>query len=144
MIESPTALPLLILLPGLDGTGAFFEPFLEGLPTGFETQVVQYPTELVSYPACLEFARALLPADRPYLLLGESFSGPIAIALAAEQREGMVGLVLCSTFARNPRPRLAWAVPFLGLFPNARLPLFLIRFVLLGKWATDRLLALTV
>lgn len=144
MPPTAPARPLLILLPGMDGTGAFFEPFLEVLDPGFDTQVVRYPTALVSYPACLHFARTLLPKDRPYLLLGESFSGPIAIALAAERPEGLVGLVLVSTFARNPHPLLAWAAPLLGLVPGARLPLFLLRYMLLGPWATERLLALAV
>ncbi|MEL6712919.1 MAG: alpha/beta hydrolase, partial [Planctomycetota bacterium] len=35
--------------------------------------------------------------------LGESFSGPLAVRLAAE-RDDVVGLVLCATFVRGPRP----------------------------------------
>jgi len=125
----------------MDGTGRMFEPFLAVLGD-FETRVVRYPAALMSYAACIHHARTLLPRDRPFLLLGESFSGPVALALAAEQPEGLVALVLCGTFARNPRPGLAWAALLLRLLPARRLPLSWIRFLLLGRWATEPLLAL--
>jgi pimeloyl-[acyl-carrier protein] methyl ester esterase len=115
-----------------------FEPFLGALG-GFEPRVVRYPAALTSYPACLHFARAQLPKDRPFLLLGESFSGPVAIALAAERPEGLRGLVLCGTFARNPRPALAWTAGLLRTLPPLRLSLALIRLLLLGRWATKAL-----
>jgi pimeloyl-ACP methyl ester carboxylesterase len=97
--------PVLVLLPGMDGTGLLFEPFLKALK-GFEPLVLRYPRGLTDYADCVAYARARLPKERPFLLLGESFSGPVAIALAAERPAGLRGLVLCSTFARNPRP--AW------------------------------------
>ena len=105
-MSDTTLPPALVLLPGMDGTGLMFGPILPFLE-GLDPRVVRYPAELTSYPDCLAFARAQLPLDRPFLLLGESFSGPIAIALAAERPEGLQGLVLCVTFARNPSPGLA-------------------------------------
>jgi pimeloyl-ACP methyl ester carboxylesterase len=133
--------PLLVLLPGMDGTGLMFEPFLNELKD-FDTLVVSYPAALTSYAACLHFARLQLPANRPFLLLGESFSGPVALALAAERPASLVGLVLCGTFARNPHPGLAWLTPLLRALPPLRLPLALVRHLLLGPWATAPLLAL--
>lgn len=131
--------PLLVLLPGLDGTGLMFGPFVAALEAvGFEARVVRYPPALVSYPACAHFARTLLPRDRPFLLLGESFSGPVALALAAEPPDNLVALVLCGTFARNPRPGLGRLAPLLPLLPG-RLPLAAVRFLLLGRWATEPL-----
>ncbi|MBK9798089.1 MAG: alpha/beta hydrolase [Holophagaceae bacterium] len=132
---------VLVLLPGMDGTGLMFEPFLAVL-RGFEPLVVRYPPELTSYPDCVAFARQQLPVDRPFLLLGESFSGPVALALAAERPAGLQGLVLCVTFARNPRPRLAWLAPLLRLLPPRRLPLPLLGRLLLGGHATATLAAL--
>jgi pimeloyl-ACP methyl ester carboxylesterase len=137
----PEERPLLVLLPGLDGTGLMFEPFLAAL-SGQEAQVVRYPEALVSYAACIHFARTQLPKDRPFLLLGESFSGPVAIALAAERPAGLRGLVLCGTFARNPRPGLAWAGFLLRLLPPLRLPPGMVRVLLLGRWATPSLMDL--
>jgi pimeloyl-ACP methyl ester carboxylesterase len=125
----------------MDGTGIMFEPFLRAL-SGFETRVVRYPVALMAYSDCVTFARTQLPVDRPFLLLGESFSGPIAIALAAERPASLAGLVLCGTFARNPRPGLAWAASILRALPPMRLPLAIIRLLLLGRWSTEALLEL--
>ncbi|WP_181373398.1 alpha/beta fold hydrolase [Massilia glaciei] len=108
----------IVLLPGLDGTGALFAPFVEALGPGCEAIVVAYPAELaLDYAALEQFARARLPVGRPYFLLGESFSGPIAIALAAALPDGLVGLVLSCTFARNPHPYLAPFKSVIGLLP---------------------------
>ncbi len=133
--------PLLVLLPGLDGTGLMFASFLAAL-ADWDTQVVRYPEALVSYAACTHFARTQLPKGRPFLLLGESFSGPVALALAAERPEGLRGVVLCGTFARNPRPGLAWTGPLLRLLPPLRLGPGMVRFLLLGRWATPPLMDL--
>ena len=133
----------LVLLPGMDGTGLMFEPFLRQLQ-GFEARVVRYPVSLTSYPDCIAFARAQLPVGRPFLLLGESFSGPVAIALAAERPPGLLGLVLCGTFARNPRPSLAWTARFLRALPPTRLPLALLHRLLLGRWTSGPLTELVL
>ncbi len=133
--------PTLVLLPGMDGTGLMFEPLLRALDS-FETRVVRYPVALTSYPDCVAFARTALPVNRPFLLLGESFSGPVAIALAAERPKGLAGLVLCGTFARNPRPALAWIAPLFRALPPMRLPLPLLRRLLLDRWDSGPLTTL--
>jgi pimeloyl-ACP methyl ester carboxylesterase len=138
---SAPPLPILVLLPGMDGTGLMFAPFVQALE-GFEAVVVRYPVALTSYADCVAFARTQLPVERPFLLLGESFSGPVAIALAAERPAGLRGLVLCGSFARNPRPDLAWLAPLLRLLPPMRLPLPLMRRLLLGGRGTAALKAL--
>lgn len=116
--------PALVLLPGLDGTGILFRPILEALPPGFDSFVVAYPgDERLDYPGLLEIVRRSLPTDHPYVLLGESFSGPLAILAAATQPPGLVGLVLCASFARCPHPYLPrWLArairpSFFRLFP---------------------------
>ncbi|MFN7958338.1 MAG: alpha/beta hydrolase [Holophagaceae bacterium] len=134
--------PLLVLLPGMDGTGRMFEPFLAAA-AGFETRVVRYPPELTRYEDCTAFARTQLPSGRPFLLLGESFSGPVALALAAERPAGLAGVVLVSSFARNPRPEWLWLRPLLRLLPPLQLPLPLLRRLLLGKGAPQALVQLT-
>ena len=131
MSSPPDAPPLLVLLPGMDGTGIMFEPFLEALGK-WPTRVLRYPVALTSYADCITFARDQLPVDRPFLLLGESFSGPVVLALGAERPKGLVGVVLCSTFARNPRPHLNWLAPLLRNLPPPRLPLSWLRRLLLG------------
>lgn len=133
------AMPTLVLLPGLDGTGDFFQPLLDSLGTQFRTRVVRYPVDGgFDYATCLELARAALPIDEQYVLLGESFSGPIAIELAAQAPQGLVGVILCATFACNPRPRLSFIRPLLPYmsFHGSRSSIALSRFLVLGRWIT--------
>lgn len=139
--QAPAPIPL-VLLPGLDGTGVLFGPLLAALGPGFAPRVVRYPAAMTSYRDCVDFARGALPTDRPFLLLGESFSGPVAIALAAEHPAGLEGLLLCVTFARNPQPRLAWAARLLPLLPPVPLPLATIRRLLLDRWDSEPLRSL--
>lgn len=105
----------LVLLPGLDGTGYLFNDFVAKLPASIEAIVVRYPTDQpLSYARLEEIARGALPKSGPFVLLGESFSGPISISIAATKTSGLVGLILCCTFARYPRAlcrRLHWLAP---------------------------------
>jgi pimeloyl-[acyl-carrier protein] methyl ester esterase len=113
--------PTLVLLPGLDGTGTLFAPFLAAWGPDLPTQVIRYPTEGPQDVATLAaYVAARLPTG-PHVLLGESFSGPIALTLAATNPTGLRGLILCATFVSNPRPGLAWArglIPHLPMGPG--------------------------
>ena len=115
--------PVLVLLPGMDGTGDLFAPLIAALGSRFETIIVRYPLdEPLIYPELLTVARAALPAGRDFVLVAESFSGPIGIALASEPLPGLRGLVLCSTFARTPRPGIARILRNVDVIPmNAAL-----------------------
>jgi pimeloyl-ACP methyl ester carboxylesterase len=116
-------LPILVLLPGLDGTGKLFAAFVRALGPVVESRVVGYsPDEPLDYEELELKVRAQLPRDRPYVLLGESFSGPIAMRIAAGAPARLAGLILCGTFASNPYPWLAWARPFVFLLPIKSLP----------------------
>jgi pimeloyl-ACP methyl ester carboxylesterase len=46
--------------------------------------------------------RQQVPSDEDYVLLGESFSGPVAIEIAAMQAKNLKALILSSTFVSNP------------------------------------------
>jgi pimeloyl-ACP methyl ester carboxylesterase len=133
------AMPTLVLLPGLDGTGDFFQPLLEALGGDIRTHVVRYPgTGAYDYATCEQLVRAELPGDEPYVLLGESFSGPLAISLAAQAPRGLAGIILCCTFASSPRPRLRFIRPLLPFLPfhGSGSSLRLSRFLVLGRWIT--------
>lgn len=125
MADVPTTRPLLILLPGLDGSGRLFARLVAALGADVEARVIAYPADrALGYAELVEFVRPQLPKDRPFVLLGESFSGPVAIRLAAGRPPGLAGLVLSCTFARNPRPWLgALARPILPFLPLRHLPL---------------------
>lgn len=109
---APVTAPLrLLLLPGLDGTGALFAPFVEALSADVAPEVVSYPADrALDYDALEALVAERLPAEGPYALLGESFSGPLALRLASRRPGGLVGVVLVATFVTNP----VWLVPSLA------------------------------
>lgn len=119
-------LPVLVLLPGLDGTGKLFAEFVRVLKSTVECVVVAYPKDQpLGYGELEGLVVSGLPRDQPFVLLGESFSGPLAIRVAARVPAGLVGLVLCVTFARNPYPSLGWARPLAQYLPVKRFPRWL-------------------
>ncbi len=107
-LPNDSSAPALVLLPGLDGTGILFNQFVEAIEPCVRTRrIVAYPPdEPLGYAELEALTREALPRDRPCVVLGESFSGPIAIRLAAERPPQVVGLILCVTFAKNPYPLL--------------------------------------
>ena len=134
-------LPNLVLLPGMDGTGEMFAPFVAALGSECKALSVRYPGDAALGYAQLEaLVRARLPQGASYVVLGESFSGPIAAALSALPPPGMVGVVLCCTFVRNPRPQLAFFRGLLEMLPVKAAPVAAFVPVLLGKHATSALL----
>ncbi len=102
----------------MDGGGALFSEFIAALGDTVSPVVIAYPaTVALDYAGLADFARTQLPCDRPYYLMGESFSGPVAITLAAERPPGLCGLILSCTFARNPVPMLRGARALIPLLP---------------------------
>ncbi|WP_347905274.1 alpha/beta hydrolase [Pseudomonas purpurea] len=130
----------LVLLPGMDGTGELFLPFITAIGGAFDTLVVDYPTDQpLSYAALETLVRKALPTDRPYIVLGESFSGPIAVSLAASQPAQLKGLVLCSTFVKNPRPVFRKMGLLVNALPLGQAPIRWISRLLLGRFSTAAL-----
>lgn len=131
-----------VILPGLDGTGSLLEGFRASLAAlGLTARVVGYPPDrALGYDELQPLVRAQLPAAGAFVLLGESFSGPLALQVAADPPEGLVGLVLSTTFARAPVRGLSRWVPLVRFAP-ARPPAALLSWLLLGPWATPELRA---
>ncbi len=93
----------IVLLPGLDGTGTLFKPMMRFLPAWIKPVVVSYPVDKpYGYEDLMEIVRNAIPRDNEFIILGESFSGPLAIMTAAEKPDGLLGVILCATFAKNP------------------------------------------
>jgi pimeloyl-ACP methyl ester carboxylesterase len=127
---TPVSMPQLIILPGLDGTGTRLAPFLRQMARDVPTRVIGYPPDRpMGYAELESLVRHSLPESERYVLLAESFSGPIAIRLAANPPPGLAGLILCGTFAKNPFPwlravgALAVRMPFKSLPRWLRAPL---------------------
>ncbi|WP_242345738.1 alpha/beta fold hydrolase [Anaeromyxobacter terrae] len=131
-----------LLLPGIDGSGRLFAPLLAAAPRRIAPVVVSYPADApLGYDALVDRVRSSLPRG-PFLLVAESFSGPIAIRLAAERPPGLAGLVLAATFLHRPLHPLLH--PIRGLVGarlfGLRMPAFLVRHFMAGRDAPDALL----
>lgn len=71
MADVPTTRPLLILLPGLDGSGRLFARLVAALGADVDARVIAYPADrALGYAELVEFVRPQLPKDRPFVLLG--------------------------------------------------------------------------
>lgn len=131
----------LCILPGLDGTTRMLRDFIAAVRPSFSiVKAIAYPTEIVlGYRDLEAHARAALPCDAPFVLLGESFSGPVAISIAADPPPNLIGLVLSTTFARAPVPMLAPFAPLTRFAPTRTMPTAVLSAVLLGRWSTSAL-----
>lgn len=142
-----SVMPNLILLPGMDGTSDLFAPLLNtqlAAHAGIAMHCISYPpSQVLNYPALRDYVMRKLPANGPLILLGESFSGPIAISVASElarKTPGRVlGLVLCCTFTRNPLPLLAGLNNVLPWLPIKATPTALMAQFLFGTQANPSL-----
>lgn len=149
-------MPTLVTLPGLDGS-----PFLQGaLPRNMQQlpsaqhirhqQIIYPPQQAMDYLALARWVLPQLPQDEDFVLLGESFGGPLALLLAGCGRgthamappAGLRGVVLAASFAQCP---VSWARPFAPLLRNSpaqalyAVPDAVWAYWLLGAWATPGL-----
>jgi pimeloyl-[acyl-carrier protein] methyl ester esterase len=131
----------LCILPGLDGTTRMLHDFMAAARSSFASvDAIAYPTDVVlGYRELEAFVRAALPQDAPFVLLGESFSGPTAISIAADPPPNLTGLVLSTTFARAPVPLLGPFASLARFAPTRALPTAVLSAVLLGRWSTPSL-----
>jgi pimeloyl-ACP methyl ester carboxylesterase len=141
--RAPRTLPKALLLPGIDGSGRLFGPLLAAAPRAFEPEIVSYPPQRPrGYGELAALVREKLPRGR-FLILAESFSGPIAVRLAAERPPGLAALVLAATFLHRPLAPPLHAIRGLvgaGLL-GLPLPAALIRHFLAGPDAPSALVA---
>lgn len=129
----------LVLLPGMDGTGLLFSQFAAALGGSVNPVIIDYPpTQALDYTQLETYVRERLPTDTPFVLLGESFSGTVAISIAANPPRNLTGLILCCSFARNPRPSVAVLKPVTRWLPGLR-SATLASPLLLGAWSTPDL-----
>jgi pimeloyl-ACP methyl ester carboxylesterase len=122
----------------MDGSGALFENFASELKA--RSLVISYPTDQpLGYGELEEFVLAALPKTEPFILLAESFSGPIAVALAARQLPQLRGLVLVSSFAKAPLTFPTFLQECFTALPVWRAPVALAAKVLLGAFRSNTL-----
>src|SRR5262245_43947170 len=93
----------LVLLPGLDGTDIFFQPLLAALPSDVQVLVVSYPDHgEQDYATLLALIHERLTEIESCIVLGWSFSGPLALQLARTEPDKVRGVILAASFVRSP------------------------------------------
>jgi len=81
-----------------------------------------------------------VPTKEPYAILAESFSGPLAIRLAARNPPNLKAVILCATFASNPAPTSLLRHLISPLLFQIKPPRFFVRKLLLGMKADSSLM----
>lgn len=131
----------LVLLPGLNGSGALFAPLLEHLNPALEVQTLSLPAQgKQDYQSLADCLKNQL-GDSPFVLLGESFSGPLAYRLARDNPPGLRGVIFAASFLSRPHPLLMLA----NYLPLPKLLLgqsCLLRLFCLGRSASAALIEL--
>ena len=134
----------LVLLPGMDGTGLLLKPLIDCLGSRLETNLLDYPTdEILSYEEIISHVETILSGyDEEFVILAESFAGPIALSLAQKGIPGLRALVLVVTFAATPRHFLLNLTRFLPMVRILGMPLprRFARRMMLGSKAPEEIL----
>jgi len=132
----------LVLLPGLDGTGKLFEPFIKQFHDSSRITVVTYPVNRhIPFSKLADYIIPLLPKNKPLAILGESYSGPIVLSLAASNNLDIQCIILVATFAKYPDSFLKTISKWLPLSLLLRLPIpdFLIKYFCFAEATTAAL-----
>jgi pimeloyl-ACP methyl ester carboxylesterase len=113
-------------MPGLDGSGVLFSGLERAAPPELSLSVLRYPDEgPQDYPALhARLAPELAARRAPYVLVAESFAGPLALRIAADHPPGLEAVVLVNSFVAAPletraaalasRALAAFGTPLLG------------------------------
>jgi pimeloyl-ACP methyl ester carboxylesterase len=118
--------PTLIYLPGLDATGRLLHR-QPALHDEYQVLCESYPQDrVITYEELAATAATHLEeasADRPAVVLAESFGGAVALTLALARPELIERLVLVNTFAYFPARVRVTVANWLGrYFPNRPSP----------------------
>lgn len=125
----------IVILPGLDGTGKLLSETRERLEPKHIVSVIQYPPHMYRYEDLQVWVENLLPED-DFILVAESFSGPLAVMLSSKKPCGLKGVVFVATFAKTPVKLPSNSTYALEIIPlKSRLLTWLAQPLLMGKWS---------
>ncbi len=128
----------LFILPGLDGSGFGLLPFCDALKIDFDVTVLQLPNTESDYERLAEWAFSQMGSTASFYLLGESFSGPLAIKVAARCGRRVRGLILCATFAHAPVHASAGLRRIISMMPALTPPMSVLSVMLFGQHSSEK------
>ncbi len=128
--------PTLCLLPGLDGTGRLYRNLARRLDTDFTVRVLAYDSRRFDgYAALADLIAPQLPSGEDFVLVAESFAGPLAVDLSARRPPGLRALVLAASFISSPLPASRLLAGLLERLPAMLPPGLLLEQLLAGRGA---------
>lgn len=93
----------ILLLPGLDGTGDLLHEFVAALSSEFAIELITYPRErAMSYGELATLVEERIPEEENFVIIAESFSGPVATILASKGYKNLKCVVFVASFAGKP------------------------------------------
>ncbi|MBN3910008.1 MAG: alpha/beta hydrolase [Nostoc sp. NMS1] len=118
--------PLLVYLPGMDGTGQLLRSQTAGLETGFDVRSLALPRQdLNTWDVLTQSVLDLIDAElekssqRPVYLCGESFGGCLAMKVAIQAPHLFKRTILINPASSfRLRPWLSWASQLTYLVPS--------------------------
>lgn len=126
----------IVMLPGLDGTGKFFFEIEKLLASQHSIRIMQYPVHMFRYEDLRSWVEDRLP-EGDFIIVAESFSGPLAVMLAARKPAGLKGVVFVATFTRTPVRLPAWLTVAIRVLPvGSRSFTWLVQPLVMGRWAS--------
>lgn len=119
--------PLVVYVPGIDGTGELLFDTADTLATRFRVRRMRYvgdgPRSGALYGVLADSIAAAMEGT-PALVVAESFGGGVALTLALRRPDLVRGLLLVNTFARFPhRLRIALGARIMPAVPRWALSL---------------------
>lgn len=115
--------PLMVMLPGLDGTGQLFVSQVRSLAQDFDVRCLAIPEgNRQDWPELAQAVVRLIDEagrDRPVYLCGESFGGCLALQVALTAPSCLAHLVLINPASALRRyPWMRWATQYTSLIPD--------------------------
>lgn len=127
----------IVILPGLDGTGQLLRDLQEQLSKSHDVSVAQYPSEMHRYEDLVGHLSSWLP-EEDYIIVAESFAGPLAVKIASAHPKGLQSIAFVATFAKRPRNIPIWFAHILHLLPlRSKYFVRLAQPIVMGPWANE-------
>ncbi|MEM9185060.1 MAG: hypothetical protein AAGB00_01025 [Planctomycetota bacterium] len=101
-----------LVLPGLNGAAGMLSPFCEAAPATHHVAALDLPTNLSTYASMADHFDRRVAEGGAALLVAESFSGPLAVMLAARHPSAVRAVVLAASFVTSPMPSFARLLPW--------------------------------
>ena len=132
-----------VLIPGMDGTGTLFEPFIELIPAGIE--VVSLPLLQRSDAGYEDQARHVIGSigEQPIILVAESYSGMVSYNMLTMVCSNIQHVVFAAGFITRPSGLVSLAkyLP-IGFLKSRAVPRSLVGKFVFGKFSSPELVEL--